>query len=136
MTQPVQFPWETKPQTYGPYQKRINVGQKPGAPYQTPNNSYIKKGFVKTNTTGSVVPTSSYRGGLSNRHYENTKGWFRKSGPVKTPSIIFKNIGTGKGPSTKNLVKTKPGPSTLATRGAVGLGMMKYGGGGGGEFSK
>ena len=134
MTQPVQFPWETKPQTYGPYQNKINVAN--NTYKQTPNNSYIKKGFVKTATSGSIVPTTSNRGGLSNRHYDNTKGWFRKADPVKTPSIIYKNIGTGKGPSIKNFVKSKPGPSTLATRGAVGLGMMKSGGGGGGEFSK
>lgn len=140
---PKQFPWETPP-VQGPPSpsqallKRVSgLGKTAVNSLETFNNSYIKKGFVKQATSGSIVPISSYRGGLSNRHYENTKGWFRKADPVKTPNIIYKNIGTGKGPSIKNLIKSKPGPSTLATRGAVGLSITKYGsGGGGGEFSK
>ena len=131
MTQPVQFPWETKPQKYGPYQKRINVGQKPGAPYQTPNNSYIKRGHTtKRMSSSTTTAAMRYSQGLSNAT-RNSTNWFRKVGPSKVT-----NIKNTRPLWQQGRVINRSTSTSLATRGAVGLGVMKYGGGGSGQFSK
>ena len=134
---PVQFPWETPP-VQGPPSpsqillKRISGLGKTGVePPKTSNNPYIKKGFIKTTSSTSVVPPTSTRGGLSNRYVDTNKGWFRKVGPGKVT-----NIKNTRPLWQQGRVINRSTSTSLATRGAVGLGVMKYGGGGSGQFSK
>ena len=141
---PVQYPWETPPQVYGPYQqKKINarssgatvsgLGQKQPASKKLglTKQPFYNAGSVSKRMSGSnTTAAMRYSQGLSNATKSNTN-WFRKSGPVKTPPVIYKNIGTGKGPSTKNYVKSQAGPSALARRGVVNPFNARGGGGGG-----
>ncbi len=142
---PVQYPWEIKPQVYGPYQqKKINkrssgatvsgLGKRPAVSKEsklvTKQPFYNKGTTAKRMTSSTTSAAMRYSRGLSNVSTGST-GWFRKSGPVKTPPVIYKNIGTGKGPSTKNYVKSQAGPSVLARRGVVNPFNARGGGGGG-----
>ena len=139
---PVQYPWETPPQVYGPYQqKKINkrssgatvsgLGKRPASKkLGLTKQPFYNTGSVSKRMTHSVTSAAMrYSQGLSNATKSNTN-WFRKSGPVKTPPVIYKNIGTGKGPSTKNYVKSQAGPSALARRGVVNPFNARGGGGG------
>ena len=81
-------------------------------------------------TSSITSAPMKYSRGLSNVS-TTSGGWFRKAGPIKTPSVIFKNIGTGKGPSTKDYVKKQAGPSALARRGVVNPFNVRGGSGGG-----
>lgn len=130
---PVQFPWETPPsRARAASAFRINIGQKPGAPHTNkPDNRYYKRGYttprMSTSTTSAAM---RYKQGLSNATHSGTN-WFRRVPPGKVTSTQ----------STKPLwqqgrVINRSTATTLATRGAVGLGVIKQGGGGMGQFSK
>lgn len=129
MTQPVQFPWETKPQTYGPYQKLVNVAN--NTYKNTPNNSYIKKGTTPSRMSSSTTTAAMrYKQGLSDAT-RNSTNWFRKVAPGKVT-----NIKNTRPLWQQGKVINRSTSTSLATRGAVGLGVMKSGGGGSGQFSK
>lgn len=130
---PVQFPWETPPQTYGPYQKRTSVGRKAGAPYQNvkSNPLYYKRGFTTSRMSSSTTSAAMrYKQGLSDATRSGTN-WFRKVPPGKVT-----NIKNTKPLWQQGRVINRSTSTSLATRGAVGLGVIKQGGGGMGQFSK
>lgn len=125
---PKQFPWETPP----------FVG--PPSPSQSLLKSItgLGKTSVEPKTTGTYYNRGTFANkfrtslakeapGLSNRYFNNPN----ISSP-KTLNTInnFKPIW-----QNGNVIKGSTSTS-LATRGAVGLAITKYGGGGGGEFSK
>lgn len=131
---PVQYPWEIKPQTYGPYQQRkINARSSvPEGSANQPAKPYYNRG--KTSQRMTISQTSAamrYKQGLSSAVKNNTN-WFRKvkPGPVLKSQLNLK-------PLMKQGKVIKGSKSTaLAGRGAVSLAVMKHGGGGSGAFSK
>ena len=127
---PIQFPWETPP-VQGP--------PSPSQKLLTSVTGLGKKG-LEPKTTGTYYNTGNFSNswrsslskgapGLSNRYYNNPG--------TNTAPKILKTINNYK-PLWVNGKVIKGSTSTsLATRGAVGLAITKYGsGGGGGEFSK
>ena len=128
---PVQFPWETPP-VQGPPSpsqillKRISGLGKTGVKPPETTGTYYNKGNFSNSWRSSI---SKVAPGLSNRIYSNPG--------TNTAPKILKTINNYK-PLWVNGKVIKGSTSTsLATRGAVGLAITKYGsGGGGGEFSK
>ena len=155
---PIQYPWEIKPQVYGPYQTRLKGSKSKGtnvtglgakAGKQVKQTS-VEKGLsgVRKGTIPRVLNTSApgislkYSQGLSSATRQpRYNDWFRKVKPKPVTNVIY----WGKTPTGAKIpLGTKPtsmkptkGPSALARRGAVGLSVIKHGtGGGSGAFSK
>lgn len=127
---PIQFPWETPPVQGppSPSQKLLTsvtgLGKKGLEPKTT--GTYYNKGNFVNRFRSSLAEKGP---GLSNSIQYN-------SGKTNSPKTL-KTINNYK-PLWLNGKVIKGSTSTsLATRGAVGLAITKYGsGGGGGEFSK
>jgi len=134
---PIQFPWETPP-VQGPPSpsqallKRISGLGKLGVEPSKTTGTYYNKGttpprMASSNTTAAM----RYKQGLSDATRNNTN-WFRKVEPSKVT-----NIKNTRPLWQQGKVISRSTSTSLATRGAVGLAITKYGsGGGGGEFSK
>ena len=155
---PTQYPWEIKPQVYGPYQTRLRGSKSKGtnvtglgakAGKQVKQTS-VEKGLsgARKGTIPRVLNTSApgvslkYSQGLSSAtRPPRYNDWFRKVKPKPVTNVIY----WGKTPTGAKIpLGTKPasmkptkGSSALARRGAVGLSVIKHGtGGGSGAFSK
>lgn len=128
---PVQFPWETPPSRARATKSfKLPTARANQAPAK-PNNSYYKRGFttprMSTSTTSAAM---RYKQGLSNATHSGTN-WFRRVPPGKVT-----NTQATKPLWQQGRVINSSTATTLATRGAVGLGVIKQGGGGMGQFSK
>lgn len=129
---PRQFPWETPPFVGppSPAQKLLH-NSTIGYLSESTKNAARNNKFYNVGKVGQSFRSSlaEYSTGLSNRIYRNTG--------TNTGTPTLKTINNYK-PIYQNGKVIKGSTSTsLATRGAVGLAITKYGsGGGGGEFSK
>tara|TARA_B100000214_G_C23969014_1_gene629133 strand:- start:1996 stop:2487 length:492 start_codon:yes stop_codon:yes gene_type:complete len=158
---PTQYPWEIKPQVYGPYQTIIKGSKSKGtnvtglgakAGKQVKQTS-VEKGLsgVRKGTThkglSSSMPQSTttnpkYTQGLSSAiRTPKYNEWFRTAKPKPVTNVTYwgKTLTGAKIPLGTKPASMKPtkGPSALARRGAVGLSVIKHGtGGGSGAFSK
>ena len=127
---PVQFPWETPPFTGPPSPsqkllKSVTGLGKTGVPRET-TSTYYNKGKFFNRFRSSLAEKV---GGLSNSIKYN-------SGQTHSPKTL-KTINNYKPLWVNGRVIKGSTSTSLATRGAVGLAITKYGsGGGGGEFSK
>ena len=155
---PTQYPWEIKPQVYGPYQTRLRGSKSKGtnvtglgaqAGKQVKQTS-VEKGLsgARKGTIPRVLNTSApgvslkYSQGLSSAtRPPRYNDWFRKVKPKPVTNVTYwgETLSGAKiplGTKPKSMKPTK-GPSALARRGAVGLSVIKHGtGGGSGAFSK
>ena len=156
---PTQYPWEIKPQVYGPYQTIIKGSKSVGSNVtglghegkgRVKKPTSIEKGFrgARKGTIPRVLNTSapgvilkSSQGLSSATRPPRYNDWFRKVKPKPVTNVIY----WGKTPTGAKIpLGTKPasmkptkGSSALARRGAVGLSVIKHGtGGGSGAFSK
>ena len=127
---PVQFPWETPPSRARATKSfKLPTARANQAPVK-PSNSYYKKGFTTSRmSTSTTSAAMRYKQGLSNATHTGTN-WFRRV-PPGSPKV------SNTAPSyQQGRVINRSTATTLATRGAVGLGVIKQGGGGMGQFSK
>ena len=155
---PTQYPWEIKPQVYGPYQTRLRgskskgtnvtgLGAKAGKQVKQTSVekglSGVRKGTIPRGLNTSTPGVSlKYSQGLSSAtRPPRYNDWFRKVKPKPVTNVTY----WGKTPTGAKIpLGTKPasmkptkGSSALARRGAVGLSVIKHGtGGGSGAFSK
>ena len=127
---PVQFPWETPPsRVIATKSFKLPTARANQAPAK-PSNLYYKKGFTTSRMSQSTTSAAMrYKQGLSDATHTGTN-WFRRVPPgspkVSNTTPLYK----------QGRVINRSTATTLATRGAVGLGVIKQGGGGMGQFSK
>jgi len=156
---PTQYPWEIKPQVYGPYQTKIKGSKSVGTNVtglgqqgkgRVKNPTAVEKGLrgARKGSIPRVLNTSSpgvslkYSQGLSDAvRVPRYNDWFRKVKPKPVTNVIYwgKTLSGAKIPLGTKPASMKPtkGPSALARRGGVGLSVIKHGtGGGSGAFSK
>jgi len=159
---PTQYPWEIKPQVYGPYQTKIKGSKSVGTNVtglgqqgkgRVKNPTAVEKGLrgarkgtitrgISSSMAGSTTSNPRYSQGLSDAvRTPKYNEWFRKVKPKPVTNVTYwgETLSGAKIPLGTKPASMKPtkGPSALARRGAVGLSVIKHGtGGGSGAFSK